>query len=858
MATKSRLLSRLIEGDGNIKTTQLDSDVIGTSAAKSITAASGTTIYSSADTLPVSANAGDQAFVSSTNRLYIFNGSGWYNIALINSTPYWITEADGSYTLSTTGAVTTITMLAQDSDGINVVYTATTDSDFDNIATISKDSDNGRTFTITPIDSEGSDVANGGTGTVTFKASDGVNLVSTLSTFIISFKILNSNYTTLLLKADTTGTDNQVDTSSSPHAITEVGAVTSTAFSPYHPGGYSTYFDGTGDYLTLQDYTNLELTNSDFTIELWIKSNSSTQYATLVSRSDASFASGMWTLMVNHTNATAGDIAWYMADYSNSTPLVLTTGVNVTDDAWHHIALVRNGSTFTIYVDGVSRGTGTSSATIADRAAGISIGRDQFYTRYYIGYIRDIRIVNGTAVYTSAFTSPTEPLTAIANTSLLACSLPYFADGSTNSHTITVAGNTSTKRFGPYDYLSYEKADYGGSVWYGGAGNSTYVAASSDFNMPGDFTWEAWIYPTTAQTNGTILSIWASISNGYGFWYTTDWTSGNFGSLTMYYGNYGSNESATSVRDLKITLNAWHHVAISRSGSSLKMFINGKEGTRSNYGANGLSWSDTRNFNNSSYNIYTNGSPGGGYDGANMYVSDARMTVGTAWYTADFTPPTEPLTATNSNVQFLSYTNKNDIWDESSGNLLTKGGNATSSNTQRKFTTSSAMYFDGGGDSILVNNGDEIADFKSDDFTIEFWLYMVDTGVNTAIGWRSAGGAASTNWVIMYVDGLRFSVSDGSSYVVLNLGDAVLSSGQWYHTAVTRNGNTFTMWIDGSSVGTATSSSAIASTSRPLYIGYDPDTNANAMNGYIQDVRITKGLARYTSNFTPPTAEFDG
>jgi len=268
--TKSRQIAKLFKPNGIIKESLYDSDAIVTSAQLGVTAAVGTATYSSADTLPASANDGDQALVSSTNRLYIYSNGGWYNIALINSTPYWSTEASSSYNLNTDGTSTTITILAQDSDGINVVYTATADSDFNQLATISKDSDNGRTFTIIPTDSENG-TAIAGTGTVTFRASDGVNLVSTLSTFTIVFKILNSAETTLLVKADTTSTDNQVDASSNSHTITETGNVTSTAFTPYHPGGYSTYFDGTGDFLSFAETGDNGFTmgDSDFNFECW-------------------------------------------------------------------------------------------------------------------------------------------------------------------------------------------------------------------------------------------------------------------------------------------------------------------------------------------------------------------------------------------------------------------------------------------------------------------------------------------------------------------------------------------------------------------------------------------------------------
>ena len=148
-------------------------------------------VYTTAAELPTSGlTAGNQAFISSTGRLYISNSNGWYNIALINQAPYWIEQPDGSYSLSTTGASTIITILAGDSDSTAPTYTVTADSDFNTIATITTDSEgaDGTRFIITPIDSEGG-TAVAGSGTVTFIATDGINQASAVSTFSLSFSL---------------------------------------------------------------------------------------------------------------------------------------------------------------------------------------------------------------------------------------------------------------------------------------------------------------------------------------------------------------------------------------------------------------------------------------------------------------------------------------------------------------------------------------------------------------------------------------------------------------------------------------------------------------------------------------------
>ena len=138
--SKNRTLADIISNNtSKIKSIYTDSDSVLNKTTLGLTIAAGTATYSSTDLLPGSASDGDQALVTDTNRLYIYSGSGWYNIALINNTPYWVTEASSSYTLATDSTPTVVTILAVDSDGTQPVYTAITDSDFDAIATISKE-----------------------------------------------------------------------------------------------------------------------------------------------------------------------------------------------------------------------------------------------------------------------------------------------------------------------------------------------------------------------------------------------------------------------------------------------------------------------------------------------------------------------------------------------------------------------------------------------------------------------------------------------------------------------------------------------------------------------------------------------
>tara|TARA_R100000458_G_C8262809_1_gene238154 strand:+ start:1084 stop:1773 length:690 start_codon:yes stop_codon:yes gene_type:complete len=166
-----------------------------------------------------------------------------------------------------------------------------------------------------------------------------------------------------------------------------------------------------------------------------------------------------------------------------------------------------------------------------------------------------------------------------------------------------------------------------------------------------------------------------------------------------------------------------------------------------------------------------------------------------------------------------------------------------------------SVGFDGQDDYLSLANSTDF-DFGSGDFTIEFWLYPnSNSGITGIVGKRTSGGADNTNFVI-YQNGLGMKLwfSDGSNYFINEMTTSnSLSYQNWNHVAVVRNGTSFKVYMAGTQVGSTTSSSTIASTSRPLYIGCDHPNNVH-LNGYISNLRIVKGTAVYTSNFTAPTS----
>lgn len=195
-----------------------------------------------------------------------------------------------------------------------------------------------------------------------------------------------------------------VDSRSSPKTVTVYGnACISTSYSVF--GGSSLHFDGSGDYLEVSD--SFEFGGSDLTVQFWLKTSTTFTYAGVIGKDDGSFPVGAWGLLLNGNGN--GSIQLWNASYSRGSPLLNSAAVGVNDDTFHHIALVRYGSAWTIYKDGVGIATNTWSGSMATIALSLNIGRDPGYSRDFNGYIDDL-CISLKAEYTGDFTPPSAPI----------------------------------------------------------------------------------------------------------------------------------------------------------------------------------------------------------------------------------------------------------------------------------------------------------------------------------------------------------------------------------------------------------------------------------------------------------------
>ena len=198
----------------------------------------------------------------------------------------------------------------------------------------------------------------------------------------------------------------------------------------------------------------------------------------------------------------------------------------------------------------------------------------------------------------------------------------------------------------------------------------------------------------------------------------------------------------------------------------------------------------------------------------------------------------------------------------SSPKAVTAVGDAQISTAQSKFGGSS-IAFDGNGDYLTssTNLGYEVL---GGNFTIELWarLAAAQNDMSLVSTYLFVSPSIDSGWFLRFTPtGLRFFVgsnTSGDANDVLINRSFSFAQNQWYHIAVTSLSNVGRIFIDGTQQGATFSIATGVNSGQSLLVGAINASGAPSLffNGYIDDLRITKGVARYTQNFTPPTAPF--
>jgi|688.fasta_scaffold18900_14 hypothetical protein len=199
---------------------------------------------------------------------------------------------------------------------------------------------------------------------------------------------------------------------------------------------------------------------------------------------------------------------------------------------------------------------------------------------------------------------------------------------------------------------------------------------------------------------------------------------------------------------------------------------------------------------------------------------------------------------------------------------VTVNGNAQISTAQSKFGGASGYFYtnsavNGLGNYIKINNPNTVFGSISGDFTIETWVYFTTAPPGNGSGYENQLIGQSTwpesnpgNWWGFYAvsTGLYFYAAGGGSFILTQSATFTWSTGRWYHVAAVRQNGNLRLYLDGVQTGTTTSvtKTIFADNVRPLAIAADSTGGKQAMDGYLDDIRITK----YARTITVPTAPY--
>ena len=203
----------------------------------------------------------------------------------------------------------------------------------------------------------------------------------------------------------------------------------------------------------------------------------------------------------------------------------------------------------------------------------------------------------------------------------------------------------------------------------------------------------------------------------------------------------------------------------------------------------------------------------------------------------------------------LVTTSTNIVDSSPAPNTVTASGTAVISTAQNKFGEASIASGTSGQAQWPSSSA---FNFTGVDFTIEFWYYLNALPSEGAIFATRASGAATIG-LVFYQASSTLYLYAGSPAGGFDIANGpvfgTVSTGQWYHIALTRSANTYRLFFNGTLANTFTSSLILGFPSNALSISGQAD-GGQKFNGYVDEFRITKGVARYQAAFTPQSAPF--
>ena len=505
----------------------------------------------------------------------------------------------------------------------------------------------------------------------------------------------------------------------------------------------------------------------------------------------------------------------------------ITHTVPSTVGKWWHYAVTREGTTTRMFIDGILRGSATSSTNFTNNGIGVGRATDANYG--FAGYIQDFRVYTGVAKYTSNF------VPAATNPDIL----PDTPSGVSGSSKLTKITD--------------------GAVSFDGATDSLSVADHADFTFgSGDFTMEAFVYNRSSSYRSIVMKYGGSPASSSWFW-------SMYNGQNQFYYYSGGNEPA--VTSGKTHYNKWVHCAVSREGNTIRIFDDGElTGT--------LDVSSYATMNDSTVPLDIGADYANNYD-MDGFISNVRIVKGTALYTSRFTPPAAPLTNVTNTKLLCCQSNTSNTQAAVIPNLTNfpaPYSAAARFGSYKEYTTvkqnqtsattlpmSNPTHYQGNA-LDLASGGFQITTVNSaaEDFFMGMWVHF-DTYETS----KQFGVDIANNYVYFETQSsgavkIRHTGDGGSTSAATSLDD-----GNWHHIALSRTGDTLYGFVDGTAVvndsGGLSGNNSVAANSKFNFWGADNNFTSYNIDGQIIDafIYIGKGVSSYTTP-TAPLVGSDG
>lgn len=637
-------------------------------------------------------------------------------------------------------------------------------------------------------------------------------------------------------------------------------------------GGGSLYLPGTDTYLTMPYDDDWYLGDQEFSIDFWIRFEDYTvaggifcqEYST---NSDYVFcywngSSGVIQFRVYGAGFTRVDMTYDITTIAN--------------DTWYHIAIVRGyggvTNNYALFVDGVQVDTDSSSYTVPSMPAPFEIGRETVGTTEYIeGWIDEFRITKGKTLWTENFTPPssqTRSWNVDHQLKLLLHADEDDADVNTFDSSDTESGKTVTSNGVACDESQKKFGKTSGR--FNGSSDYLSLADSGDWSMStGNVTIDFWVrFNVMADVNGTYYGLFQQYENdsNYSALYHVQLA----GTKYLYFKlRIGGSDLVTFSGSWSPVVDTWYHIALIRgwSGNANDWAIT-VDGSTVATVTDTQTWSD---FTGAFEIGRIQSHPATAY--LNGWIDEFRVLKGQAFWTAAFTPPTAPSRETKYSKLIIHFDGEHDnsTQIDSVGHNIYRAGSALVDDAQYKFAPCS-LRLPGSSDGYYANDSDQFH-FGDRPFTIDFWVLFNGTNYedsqNPFIGQRTD----ATNWWGFYYSHatpapvgqmhLALYVEVAGSGVITGLEDWTYTPSGWNHLALIRgwegNPDKYAICVNGVALTTFVDSTSFPNFTGTLRVGdvyLGSVLGWQNVDGWMDEVRVVVGDARWVGTFTPPTRKY--